>query len=152
MKKLGFIVILILLSSLSFSQKVKTKNDTAYVDEKPYIIWKTAKAGNEISVFGLESNQEELFISYLYYDDPAKVTSNNKTGRVYFIELNFLTLKKKCEIDRCTQNALVKLLLDNKIYVDGVFNADNAEILIQKYGTRYSDNKPNNINININTN
>lgn len=152
MKKTMFLCFAVIFCAVSFGQKVKTKNDTAYVDEAPFLVWKTASAGNEVSVSGLQATQEEIFVTYLSYNDPAKVTSSNKEGAVRFIELNFLTLKLKCEIASRMHDGLVKFLIENKIYVDGIFNTSNAELLVQKYGTKFSDSKPANVIIQINTN
>ncbi len=39
---------------------------------------------------------------------------------------------------------LVKFIILNKLYLDGVLNADNVDTLINKYGMRYTENRPNN--------
>ena len=125
-----------------FSQKIKIKEDIAYVDGTAFLKWDKRQGLNEISVSGLTSDKEEIYVMYLNYNDASKVTKSNPEGRVNYIELNFLTLGKKCEIDNRTQSALVRFILDNKIYVDGLLNTQNVDLVIQKYGMRYSENRP----------
>ena len=64
MKSLLFLIILISISTISFSQKVKIKNDIAYVDGVAYVKWKTKSLGNEMSVYALDSENEDIFISF----------------------------------------------------------------------------------------
>jgi len=64
MKSLLFLIILISISTISYSQKVKIKNDIAYVDGVASVKWKTKSLGNEMSVYALDSENEDIFISF----------------------------------------------------------------------------------------
>lgn len=146
MKKIFSLFLLCAIVSVGFAQKVKIKDGIASVDEQPTLKWEKGAAG-EINISGINSTTQEIFATYLSYNDPGKITNSNPEGKVRYIELNFLTLGKKCEIDNRLQSALVKFLLENKVYVDSVFNAENAELVITKYGTRYTENRPANVHI-----
>lgn len=61
-----------------------------------------------------------------------------------WIELNFLTLGLKCEVDSQTKKMLVKFIIKHKLYVDGLLHVDNINTLISKFGMRYTENRPNN--------
>lgn len=135
----------------SISQKVKIDDNIAYLDGVAWIKYEKKNMANEASVMGLESQSEEIFILYQNYTDPNLISKANPEGKVRWLEINFLTLGIKCEVANDTHKRIVKLLADNKVYKDGVLNAENAALLVKKYGTRFSDNRPNgNVNIIIN--
>lgn len=145
------LLLAILTTFSSISQKVKIDENIAYLDGKAWIKYEKKNMGNEASVMGLESQNEEIFILYQNYNDPNKISNANPEGKVRWLEINFLTLGIKCEVANDTHKAIVKLLAENKVYKDGVLNAENAALLVKKYGTRFSDNRPNgSINIIIN--
>jgi len=151
MKNIILLLFVATLSINSFAQKIKFKNEIATVDGTPYVKWIKQSMGNEVSISSLSSDEEEIFMTYQGYKDPNQITNGNPEGSVKWVELNFLTLGKKCEIPPRMHKGVVKYLLANKIYVDGVLNEKNVDKLILKYGTKYSDDKPNkNINIIIN--
>lgn len=131
-----------LLSGAAFSQKVKIKDEIASVDGVPYVQWKTEAMASEISVYPIDSEEEVIFMKYLSYSDPSKINNANPKGMVRWMELNFLGLELKCEIDSRSQKGLVKFLYDNKIFVDGALNEENVKKVIQKYGSNYSTNRP----------
>ncbi len=132
-----------------YSQKIKIDDNIAYVDGIAWVKYEKKNMANEASVMGLESQSEEIFILYQNYADPNNISKANPEGKVRWMEINFLTLGIKCEIANDTHKGIVKLLADNKIYKDGVLNAENAALLVKKYGTRFSDNRPRNGNVNI---
>ncbi|MEY3426420.1 MAG: hypothetical protein RL679_1778 [Bacteroidota bacterium] len=132
-----------------YSQKIKIDDNIAYVDGIAWVKYEKKNMANEASVMGLESQSEEIFILYQNYADPNNISKANPEGKVRWLEINFLTLGIKCEIANETHKGVVKLLADNKIYKDGVLNAENAALLVKKYGTRFSDNRLRNGNVNI---
>ncbi len=131
------------------SQKIKIDDNTAYVDGIAWVKYEKKNMANDASVMGLESQSEEIFIMFQNYADPNNISKANPEGKVRWMEINFLTLGIKCEIANDTHKGIVKLLADNKIYKDGVLNAENAALLVKKYGTRFSDYRPRNGNVNI---
>lgn len=148
MKNILLFLFVSLIASASFSQKTKVKDNIATVDGVPFLNW-DLRNGSEISISGINSTQEEIFAMYLDYLDPNKVTSANPQGRVSWIELNFVTLQKKCEIDSRGQGGLVKFIYENNLYVDNVLNAENVEKLVYKYGMRFSEGRPKGTTVNV---
>lgn len=151
MKKLLPLVLLSFLSITTYSQKIKIEDNVATVDGKPYLNWKSNGVFDpNTSISALDSQKDEIFVTYVSYKDPNRVTTGNPEGNVSWLELNFLAFGKKCEIDNKTQKGLVKFVIENKLYVDGALNEENVNLVIAKYGMRYSENRPGgNVIINI---
>ncbi len=148
--KITIFAIALMLFNMSFAQKVKIKDNFALVDGAPYIQWEKVSS-IESSLRGLNSTEEEIFASWLNYSDPARVTSANPEGKVRWVELYFPTLELRCEVRSCSRKELVKTLMRNNIYVDGLLSKENTLKLVKKYGMRFSESKPNsNIKVIIN--
>jgi hypothetical protein len=150
MKKYTLIAAL-LISTISMAQKVKLEETMAYVDEVEYIYYEKQNMANDASVKGLKADHEELFLKYLSYTDPNEITKANPEGKVRWVEFNFLDLGVKCEVENHTHKAMVKLIYENNLFVDGKLDQAAAQRFVSKYGTRFSDNRRNgNVNIIIN--
>jgi len=142
MKKYISLLLLVALVSSAFGQKVKIKNDVAIVDGTPFIQFTTITFGSDYSIKNVKSTEEEISILYLDYTDPNKVSSGNPDGKVRWIEVNFVTLGLKCEVDSRGKKGFAKLLFLSKIYVNDQLNPDNVTKFVNKYGTKFSDNRP----------
>jgi hypothetical protein len=151
MSKYVWMFILCFGSLAGHSQKIKFSDNVAYVDDVAFLKW-DLRNGSEISISGLNAPKEEIFALYLDYVDPKQISKGNPEGKVRYIELNFLTLNLKCEIDTRMQKGLVKFIMDNNLYTEGSLNAENVQTTVQKYGMRFSENRPGNVTIQINTN
>ncbi len=139
-------IIFLVFSSFLFvgtvsAQKVKIKDEVASVDGVDYVRW-VKKRGTEISIYALNSETELIFVQYLNYSDPSRISKSNPEGKVRWIELNFLGQNVKCEVGSLSQKGLVKLLYENAIFVDGQLNVENVEKFVAKYGTNFSSNRP----------
>ncbi len=145
------IISFLLLGSTVFGQKIKIDGDLATVDGADYIYYLKTNMANNASVKGLAADHEEMFLTYLSYNDPAEVSKSNPQGAVRWIEVNFLDLGIKCEIPSNTHKAVVRLLYENNIFVDGKVDPEAARRFVAKYGLRYTENRTNgNVNIIIN--
>jgi hypothetical protein len=149
MHKLLIIIALLTFSISGFSQKVKIKDDITTVDGTPFLKVVTSLLDNTITISALNATQNEIFATYIDYNDPNKVTSSNPNGTVHWIELNFLTLDLKCEVDSQTKKILVKFIIKHKLYIDGFLNPDNVATLISKFGMRYTENCSNNAGVTV---
>ncbi len=150
MKKSVLFFLFTMLSIGLFAQKVKVKGGFATVDGEQYLKWEDVSS-TEASISGLSAEGEEIFAQWLNYKDPNEVEKANPQGLVRWVELNFLELDMKCEVQSQGRKGIVKLIIQNKLYVDGVLNKENVEKFIKKYGTKFTDNRPNgNVNIIIN--
>jgi hypothetical protein len=143
---------LLLASTATFSvysQKIKIDENIAYVDGTAWVKYEKRNMANEASIMGMAAQNEEIFIQFQDYTDPNTISKSNPEGKVRWVEINFLTLGIKCEVNSMMHKGLVNLLIDNKIYLDGTLNAENAALMVNKYGTKFSDNRPRNGNVNI---
>ena len=143
MKYLILSILLVFATGCSFSQNVKIKNDIAMVDGENYLKYVRQEMANEASVYLLDSENEVIFIRYMSYINPANISKSNPEGKVRWIEINFLTLELKCEVDSRTHQALVKLFYNNGLVTDNALNEEKIRLFVSKYGTTYSDNRPN---------
>ncbi len=150
MKTFFLLLFFTFLTSTFFAQKIKFKDDKVTVDGVEYLKWN--KQGNsDFSISALNVENEEIFVRWMSYKDPNQITKSNPEGYVRWIELNFLVMDVKCEIGGQSKKSLIKVLIANKLYVDGSFNPDNASLMVKKFGTNFSQNRPNgNVNIIIN--
>lgn len=135
----------------SFGQKVKLVDDIAFVDGNKYIYYKKQNMANDASVRGVNAGHEELFLTYVSYKDKDQATSGNPEGWVRWMEFNFLDLGIKCEVKNHSHKDMVKLMFDNKLFVNGVIDPSAAQRFVDKYGMRFTENRRNtNVNIIIN--
>ncbi len=138
------------IAFVGMTQKIKIKEGIATVDGVAYIKFDRVDAMAS-SAAGLNADREEIFVQWLNYKDPNQVQPSNPQGNVSWVELNFIDFDLKCEIANQIPRNVVKVMYENKLYVDGVLNRENVERFVKKYGTRYSSNRPGgNINIIIN--
>jgi len=141
-----------MIFNISIAQKVKIKDNFAKVDGVPYLKWEKVSS-IESSIRGLNATEEEIFASWLSYSDKNLITSANPEGKVRWVELYFPTLDLRCEIMSSSRKEVVRTLIRNGIYVEGVLNEENVRNLFKKYGMRFSENRPNsNIKVIINNN
>jgi hypothetical protein len=132
----------LLFITTAFGQKVKIKDDIAIVDKTPYVKFTTITFGSDYAIKHVNSSEDEISILYLDYTDPNKVASGNPDGKVRWIEVNFVTLGLKCEVDSRGRKGFAKLLFLSNIYIDDRLNEENVNKFVSKYGTRFSDNRP----------
>ena len=127
-KTLLLLTIITLNIQYSSAQKVRIKDNIAYVDEKPYV--KVSDCGmfkEECSISNLDG-KEIIFIDNL--TDPRKPGSY---FRVVFIGLNTTIEIKQL------MKPLVETLYKNKVVgEDGKLIPENVKILSEKYGNRIS--------------
>ena len=150
MYKIIGILCLFTFSISGFSQKIKIKDDIATVDGTPFLHFNYSMSENSITISGIESDHDEIYATYLDYNDPKQATSSNPNGTVRWIELNFLTLDLKCEVDSQSKKMLVKLIIKHKLYEGGALNVANVNTLISKFGMRFTENRPNGVTVIIN--
>jgi hypothetical protein len=140
-----------LVSAVAFGQKVKLEETIAFVDDVEYIYYEKQNMANDASVKGLKADHEELFLTYQSYVDPNLITKSNPEGKVRWVEFNFLDLGIKCEVQNHTHKAMVKLIYENNLFVDGKIDPEAAQRFVSKYGMKFTEGRRNgNVNIIIN--
>lgn len=128
MKKLLVLVAVSFCIQFSQAQKVKIKDNIAYVDDKPYL--KVSDCGmfkEDCSISNLEG-KEIIFINHL--TDPRKPGT-------YFRAV-FIGLNTTIEIKQTMKPFVETLFKNNVVGEDGKLNPENVKILLEKYGNRIS--------------
>jgi len=123
-------------------QKIKVKAGVANVDGVDYMRIEKNSGSADWSILTMGSEEEIVYVQYMKYQDPSKVTRSNPNGNVSWYVLKFLTLDIECEVGSMSKKALTKLFLENDIITNDELNKEAAELLVKKSGTKWSDNRP----------
>lgn len=150
---LSIFTLLLCVSFAGYAQKVKFDEGLVFVDEMDWAKWSGNKLSNDRSISSLTTDEELIFLRWDDFYDPSEVSAANKDGKNRYVEINFLTLGKKCEVPVDMPKGIVKLLYENKVLVDSKIQPENVERMIAKYGMKYTErrkelNSPVNIIIN----
>ncbi|MDB3907349.1 hypothetical protein N9355_07740 [Crocinitomicaceae bacterium] len=135
---LGFFV----NESLAQKEKIKINNEIATVDGVDFVQMKRDYVANAISIHELGSGEEVIFMRFLEYNTS---TNNDPSTKVSWVELNFLNQNQICEINTRGQKGLVRFLKENNLIVNGELNTEAITKVIRKYGTNFSDNRPDSV-------
>lgn len=128
MKHILLLAAFVFSVQFSVAQKVKIKDNIAYVDDKPYV--KVSDCGmfkEECSISNLEG-KEIIFIDNL--TDPRRPGS-------YFRAV-FIGLNTTIEIKQLMKPFVETLYKNNVVGADGKLIPENVKILSEKYGNRIS--------------
>lgn len=128
--------------SMAQKTKIKIKDDIASVDGTDYIQMKKVSGVNAVSVYEMGSEDEIIFVRWMSYNDPSEVSNANPKGAVRWVELKFLNLDLICEVDSRGKKGLIKLFLENNLFVNGSLDQDAVSKLVEKYGSTFSENRP----------
>jgi len=127
-KSLLLVIIFAFSTQFTVAQKVKIKDNIAYVDDKPYV--KVSDCGmfkEDCSISNLDG-KEIIFIDHL--TDPRRPGTY---FRVVFIGLN-ITI----EIKQLMKPFVETLYKNNVVGEDGKLIPENVKIMLEKYGNRIS--------------
>lgn len=146
MKKLVLIVF-IFFSFFSFAQKFKYNNQEVLVDGNVWLKFDGCGGFNTFcSLSNTTSGDEIIFIKVIRVPGAESRTASNSSGDLVYYEVSFLGLNKKIELQK-SYKSIVELLYKAKVVSDDqTLNEDKVNLLIEKYGTEFSDrlNKSNN--------
>lgn len=146
MKKL-LIVLFLAFSFLSFAQKFKFKNEEVLVDGNLWMKYEGCGGFNTFcSLINFSNNEEVIFTKVIRVPGVEPRTSANSSGDLVYFEVSFLGMNKKIELQK-SYKSIVELLYKAKVInEDKTLNEDKVNLLIEKYGTEFSDrlNKSNN--------
>ena len=141
-------VLFLSISLFGYSQKVKLKKGEVLVDD---VVWMNyLECGSFDSTCSLlNKNKEEIiFFKFINIDGAEPSTPSNPHGTLNYVEVKFLGFNKSFEI-RKTQKDIIQLLYNSKVLTEsGELDQDKAAILVEKYGTEFS----NRLNRSSNTN
>ena len=139
MKKI-FLFLLLSFSLLSFSQKFKFKNQEVLVDGNLWLKYDGCGGFNTFcSLTNTTSGDEILFTKIIRDSGAESKTAANSNGDLVYFEVSFLGLDKKIELQK-SYKSIVELLYKAKVVNDDqTLNEEKVDLLIEKYGTEFSD-------------
>ena len=159
MKKIlfGFAVI---VSCLSFGQKVKYKKDLATVDGKDFVIVKKDGASDDNYTISSLQGNDLFYLKLNTYLDSKYINRDNPQGKVHYFEVYSPDLNttyfefdfKFCFMCRFTEGFVKTIYNANVVNTDGSINADKLELLSKKIGFEFSKKRDELVNSNAATN
>lgn len=125
-----FLILISFAFSTQFSsaQKIKIKDNIAYVDDRPYV--KVSDCGifkEECSISNLDG-KEIIFIDSL--TDPRRPGT--------YFRVAFLGLNMHIEVKQTMKTFVETLYKDHVVDGEGKLVAERVKILVEKYGNRIS--------------
>ncbi|WP_428741460.1 hypothetical protein [Tenacibaculum sp.] len=133
LKILVGLITLFAFTQVSLAQKVKIKKGIALVDGKEYV--KVEKESGNMSVYGLNSGDEIIFMKYI---DP---TPQNKQNHDSYYIVRFIDFDSEVEISRKTRKGILKMLYKGKVINGDSIDKAKMKSFISKYGSDESKNK-----------
>ena len=149
MKLLFSVCLFVLITQISWAQNVEIQNNLVKIDKKKWSI---------LEKKGCETPED--FCAYIFYDlkkkdfliaanvftyhQPATIDNPQSNEIFYYLNLSFNGFERTAEIDFSNQNmaAVIALLHQEKLIVNGKLNAEQVQQFIKKEGTKYSDKNP----------
>ena len=132
---------LIVLTTYSYSgyaQKVKFNKGDVLVDNVAWL--KYDGCGTFDSTCSLmDFNGEELmFMNVVVVEGVNPPTKLNRQGDLTYKQITFLGLDRKIEL-QVSDKKVIEILYKAKILAGGKLDPDRVDILVEKYGTPFSD-------------
>ena len=137
--KFKYLLLFIVLSFSSFAQDIKLKKGEIIVDDSIWLNYRDCGAfESTCSLLNLK-NEEIIFIKFATVQDDDAVSLSNLKGTVGYVQISFLGLKKKIEIQK-RQKDCIKILYNSKVVnIDGSLNEEKVDLLFEKYGKGFSN-------------
>lgn len=130
-----FTILVVFVSFLSFSQKIKLKKEEVLVDD---VVWLKYEKSNgfDLSLINL-SGEEIVFLKFVKQGSDNMIFSRD--GKPNYFEISFLGLNKKIEIRNFDKEIITIIYKAKVIKEDGTFDEEKVNRLVEKYGTPFSD-------------
>lgn len=138
MKKLVFIVVT-LFSLFTFAQEVKLKKGEVLIDGTAWLKYQDCGGFDPTCSLLNSTGDEIIFFKWIKVPGAEPRTSSNPDGNLSYVEVSFLGLNKKFEIQKTQKNIIEMLYLGKVVNPDGTLNEEKVNRMIEKYGTAFSD-------------
>ena len=130
MKKI-ILIITVLISINSYSQKIKLKNEKVLIDGVEILSYKKVPSYNEIYFYDLNTNEEVIFIKLdnngtFHYDDDNFI-------KIFFAKTNTKIETKSLKYGFKGEETLKKLFFDGVIEKSGDINYEKLQSFSEKY-------------------
>ncbi|MEC4048227.1 hypothetical protein OX284_002200 [Flavobacterium sp. SUN046] len=149
-------LIILVISFLGYSQKIKLKKGEVLVDDVAWLNYQECGSFDNTCSLLNKNNDELVFFKWINVPGAEPMTQYNKDGTLRYVEIVFVGAQMKIELQK-TQKDCIELLYNGKVVnEDGTLNMDKVSRMVEKYGTPFSDrlnrssNSPGTIIINNN--
>jgi hypothetical protein len=145
MKKI-FLVVTVLVASFGFSQEVKLKKGQVLVDGSVWLNYQDCGTFDKTCSLLNKDKEEIIFFKWVTVPNEGSINKNGTRDNLVYTEVKFLGLNKLFEIQKLQKNIIAMLFNSKVLNENGTLNEDKVSVLIEKYGTEFSDklNKTNN--------
>lgn len=138
MKKI-FIVVIMFVSSFGFAQEVKLKKGEILVDDSVWLNYQDCGTFDKTCSLLNKNKEEIIFFKWVSVPGEGTMNKNGTKGNLVYTEVKFLGLNKLFEIQKLQKNIITLLYNSKVVNEDGTLNEDKVSVLIEKYGTEFSD-------------
>jgi hypothetical protein len=138
MKKIALIIALS-FAFLGFSQEVKLKKGSVLIDGNPWLKYQDCGGFDSTCSLLNTTGDEIIFFKWVKVPGAEPRTSSNPEGNLTYVEISFLGLNKKFEIQKTQKNIIEMIYLGKIVNEDGTLNEEKVNRMVEKYGTPFSD-------------
>ena len=137
--KLIFGIIILLVSYQGFAQKIKLKDHIVTVDDVAWLKYQDCGSFDRTCSLQNMNNEELIFFKFINIEGAEPTSQSNPKGNLAYVQVKFLGFNKLFEIQK-TQKNIIQLLYNAKVVNEkGELDEEKAAILVEKYGTEFSD-------------
>lgn len=129
---------LLVVCSTGFAQKIKFKKGSLLIDDTEWLKYTDCGTFDEACSLLNLNGEEIIFIKTIGVPDGLPRTQANPKGNLVYKQISFLGLDKKIELDK-TDKAIIEILYNSKVVVNGKLDPEKVNLLVEKYGTEFSD-------------
>ncbi|GAA5101405.1 hypothetical protein GCM10023210_41120 [Chryseobacterium ginsengisoli] len=124
----------LIVSCITFGQKVKIKKDIVYVDGQEWLL--AEEDTFDYSIFDKNKN-EIIFFKYMKQNIGDNMLFN-RSGKPNYYLVKFIGTDKSIEIRQFPEDILKIIYKSNVINSDFTLNQDKLNVLVEKYGNDFS--------------
>jgi hypothetical protein len=130
MKKI-FLIITILISVSSYSQKIKLKNEKVLLDDVEILTFKKDSYYRETYFYDLKTKEEVVFVKKS--DNGSPNYDGDDYVKIFFVKTNTKIESKSLRYGFKGEETIKKLIFDGVIEKDGSINLEKLKSFVEKY-------------------
>ena len=133
------LIIAMFVSFCAFSQEVKLKKGEVLIDGNAWLKYQDCGGFDSTCSLLTKEGEEIIFFKWIKVAGAEPKTQSNPQGNLTYVEVSFLGLNKKFEIQK-TQKNIIEIIYNGKVInEDGTLNEEKVNRVVEKYGTEFSD-------------
>ena len=130
MKKI-LLIITVLISMNSYSQKIKLKKEKVLLDDIEILSYKKVPTYNEVYFYDLINNEEVIFIKF--DDNGTFEYDGDDYVKIFFAKTNTKIESKSIRYGAKGEETIKKLIFDGVIEKNGNINYEKVKSFSEKY-------------------